>query len=102
VADESVVVTKSRPEKAGNSLEEKTGTIRGLVRGGCQVPKALALCEGRKFIGREPEREGTRFWAQAVRRDGALFLRKTVTGDLREQADHRSNPERKSYIAQKG
>ena len=50
VADESVVVTKSRPEKAGNSLEEKTGTTRGLVRGGRQKPKALTLCEGRKFI----------------------------------------------------
>jgi hypothetical protein len=50
VADESVVVTKSRPEKAGNSLEEKTGMTHGLVRGGRQAPKALALCEGRKFI----------------------------------------------------
>ena len=30
------------------------------------------------------------------------FQRRTVTGDLREQADHRSNPERKSYIARKG
>jgi len=50
VADESVVVMKSRPEKAGNSLEEKTGTTRDLVRGGRQAPKALTLCEGRKFI----------------------------------------------------
>ena len=39
VADESVVVTKSRPEKAGNSLEEKTGTTRGQVRGGRQGQK---------------------------------------------------------------
>jgi len=30
------------------------------------------------------------------------FLRKTVTGDLGEQAGHRSNPEAKSYIARKG
>ena len=50
VADESVVVMKSWPEKAGNSLEEKTGMTRGLVRGGRQKPKALTLCEGRKFI----------------------------------------------------
>jgi len=28
VADESVVVMKSRPVKAGNSLEDKTGTTR--------------------------------------------------------------------------
>ena len=41
VADDSVVVTKSRPEKAGNRLEDKTGTTRGLVRGVRQVPKAL-------------------------------------------------------------
>ena len=50
VADESVVVMKSRPEKAGNSLEEKTWTTRGQVRGGRQKPKALTWCEGRKFI----------------------------------------------------
>lgn len=50
VADESVVVMKSLPVKAGNSLEEKTGTTRGLVRGGRQAPKALTWCEGRKFI----------------------------------------------------
>ena len=50
VADESVVVMKSRPEKAGNSLEEKTGMTCGPVRGGRQAPKALTLCEGRKFI----------------------------------------------------
>jgi hypothetical protein len=50
VADDSVVVMKSRPEKAGNRLEEKTGTTRGVVRGGRQVPKAPTWCEGRKFI----------------------------------------------------
>lgn len=50
VADESVVVTKSRPEKAGNSLEEKTGTTRGLVRGARRAPKAPTWCEGRKFV----------------------------------------------------
>lgn len=30
------------------------------------------------------------------------FARRTVTGDLREQAGHRSNLEKKSYIARKG
>jgi len=34
VADESVVVLKFRPVKAGNSVEEKTGTTRRLVRQG--------------------------------------------------------------------
>jgi hypothetical protein len=52
VADESVVVMKSRPVKAGNSLEGKTGTTRRFVGGGRCVPKAAAECEGRKFIRR--------------------------------------------------
>lgn len=52
VADESVVVMKSRPVKAGNSLEDKTGTIRRFVGGGRCVPKAMAECEGRKLIRR--------------------------------------------------
>jgi hypothetical protein len=52
VADESVVVMKPRPEKAGNSLEGKTGMTRRLVDGGRCVPKAAVECEGRKFIRR--------------------------------------------------
>jgi hypothetical protein len=52
VADESVVVMKSRPVKAGNSLEGKTGTTRRLVGGGRCVSNAAAVCEGRKFIRR--------------------------------------------------
>ena len=52
VADESVVVMKSRPEKAGNSLEGKTGMIRRLVDEVRCEPKAAAECEGRKFIRR--------------------------------------------------
>lgn len=55
VADESVVVKKSRPEKAGNRLEEKTGTTRSVVCGGWCKPKAAAECEGRKFIRRSLE-----------------------------------------------
>lgn len=34
VADDSVVVMKFRPVKAGNRLEGKTGTTRDLVVGG--------------------------------------------------------------------
>jgi len=34
VADESVVVMKSRPMKAGNRLEDKTGTTRRTCRRG--------------------------------------------------------------------
>ena len=52
VADESVVVMKSRPVKAGNSLEGKTGTTHRLVGGGRCEPKAVSECEGRKFIRR--------------------------------------------------
>jgi len=55
VADESVVVMKSRPVKAGNSLEGKTGTTCRLVDGVRCEPKAAAECEGRKFIRRFSE-----------------------------------------------
>ena len=55
VADESVVVMKSRPVKAGNSLEGKTGMTCRLVDGVRCEPKAAAECEGRKFIRRFPE-----------------------------------------------
>jgi hypothetical protein len=55
VADESVVVRKSRPEKAGNRLEEKTGMTRSVVYGGWYKPKAVSECEGRKFIRRSLE-----------------------------------------------
>ena len=46
VADESVVVQKSRPEKAGNRLEEKTGMTCRIVGGGCREPKAAAVAKG--------------------------------------------------------
>jgi hypothetical protein len=52
VADDSVVVKKSRPEKAGNRLEDKTGMTRRLVGGGRGAPKAAASCEGMTFIRR--------------------------------------------------
>jgi hypothetical protein len=42
VAEDSVVVMKSRPVKAGNRLEDKTGTIRRLVGGGRNAPKAVS------------------------------------------------------------
>jgi hypothetical protein len=59
VAEDSVVVTKSQPEKAGNRLEDKTGTTRSVVCGGWCRPKAASECEGRKFIRRslEPDRD---------------------------------------------
>jgi len=52
VAEDSVVVMKSRPEKAGNRLEEKTGMTRSMVCGGWCKPKASLECEGGKFIQR--------------------------------------------------
>ncbi len=55
VADESVVVMKSRPVKAGNSVEDKTGMTCHLVGRGSCVPKAAGECEGRKFIRRSQE-----------------------------------------------
>jgi hypothetical protein len=59
VADDSVVVKKSRPEKAGNRLEEKTGTTRSVVCGSWCKPKAASECEGRKFIRRSLEADRT-------------------------------------------
>ena len=55
MADDSVVVKKSRPEKAGNRLEGKTGMTRSVDCGGWYKPKAVSECEGRKFIRRSLE-----------------------------------------------
>ncbi len=54
MADDSVVVSKSRPEKPGNSVEDKTGMTCNRVCGGRYEPKAVVACEGRKFIRRFP------------------------------------------------
>ena len=40
MADDSVVVKKSRSENAGNRREDKTGTTPGRVRGDDVRPKA--------------------------------------------------------------
>ena len=49
VADDPVVVMKSRPMKAGNGVEEKTETNLDLVRGDRRRPKAASGCEGVKL-----------------------------------------------------
>ena len=54
MADDSVVVSKSRPEKPGNSVEDKTGMTCDWVYRGHYEPKAIGACEGRKFIRRFP------------------------------------------------
>ena len=54
MADDSVVVSKSRPEKPGNSVEDKTGMTCNRVYRGRYEPKAIGACEGRKFIRRVP------------------------------------------------
>ena len=46
VADDSVVVMKSRPEKAGNRLEDKTGMTCGSVRRGQTYSKGRLVAEG--------------------------------------------------------
>jgi hypothetical protein len=56
VADDSVVVNKSRPEKPGNRVEDKTGMTCDRVYRGRYEPKAMDACEGRKFIRRFPRR----------------------------------------------
>jgi hypothetical protein len=49
VADDPVVVSKSRPEKPGNRVEDKTVTTFGLVQTGDRLPKASAVAKGRSF-----------------------------------------------------
>jgi hypothetical protein len=49
VADDPVVVNKSRPEKPGNRVEEKTAMTAGLVLPGDRTPKASAVAKGRSF-----------------------------------------------------
>ncbi len=50
VADDSVVVLKSRPRKPGNGVEEKTGTTHGLFMGADGDAKSAVGCEGMKLI----------------------------------------------------
>lgn len=50
VADESVVVLKFRPVKAGNRLEDKTGTTRNNVYERYYVPKAIIPAKGRSLL----------------------------------------------------
>ena len=54
MADDSVVVSKSRPEKPGNRVEDKTGMTCNKVYREHHEPKAMDACEGRKFIRRFP------------------------------------------------
>lgn len=49
VADEPVVVKKSRPEKPGNRVEEKTATTSDLVQAGDRSPKASIVAKGGSF-----------------------------------------------------
>jgi hypothetical protein len=46
VADDPVVVLKFRPVKAGDSVEEKTGTIWHKVVRGCHESKAMRVAKG--------------------------------------------------------
>ena len=54
MADDSVVVSKFRPEKPGNRVEDKTGMTCDRVYREHHEPKAMDACEGRKFIRRFP------------------------------------------------
>ena len=46
VADDSAVVMKFRPVKAGNSVEGKTGMTRRLVRLELILPKVILVAKG--------------------------------------------------------
>ncbi len=49
VADDPVVVSKSRPMKPGNRVEDKTVMTSGLVQAGGRLPKAWVVAKGRSF-----------------------------------------------------
>lgn len=49
VADDPVVVRKSRTEKPGNRVEGKTAMTSGPVQTGDRWPKASAVAKGRSF-----------------------------------------------------
>jgi hypothetical protein len=49
VADDPVVVSKLRPEKPGNRVEEKTAMTFDLVRTSDGTPKASVVAKGRSF-----------------------------------------------------
>ena len=59
VADEAVVVRKFRPEKPGNSVEDKTGMTAGGGSADRSGSKALVGCEGRKSLMRITHNERT-------------------------------------------
>ena len=63
VADDPVVVMKSRPMKAGNGVEGKTGTNLGEIRGDRHRPKAAPRCEGVKPNRRSLENDNTKHWS---------------------------------------
>jgi hypothetical protein len=89
VADDPVVVSKSRPEKPGNRVEDKTATTfgvtckRDMVRTGGRLSKASTVAKGRSFkevfLRREIERRAARVKVapsgtiQAVPGDTALL-----------------------------
>ena len=49
MADDPVVVSKSRPAKPGNRVEEKTAMTSDLVQAGDQLPKASDVAKGGSF-----------------------------------------------------
>ena len=65
VADDPVVVSKSRPVKPGNRVEDKTamtsdaprGDSTGIGSGERRIAKSVRRCEGVKFQGSVTRRE---------------------------------------------
>lgn len=97
VADDSVVVMKSRPEKAGNRLEEKTGMILDHFEEAMESQKPLwSVKGGSSFQGNRNEKGHKADTSRPTGR--GTFQWRTVTGDLRKQAVHRSNRGRKRTL----
>ena len=59
VADDPVVVSKSRPEKPGNRVEEKTAMTSDLIPTSHRLPKGSLVAKGESFkevffLGEQP------------------------------------------------
>jgi len=94
VADESVVVMKSRPVKAGNSLEGKTGTTRRKRRRGPLCAKSHGGMRREEVYSKVSSK--LLRWlrrTQAARRGGTRYQRSVVKDPLPIMVVHRSSRE---------
>ncbi len=80
VADDSVVVMKSRPLKASNRPEDKIGMTCGLSTGAAFSQKRMQLRRDEVYLKFFKNMLEVICRAQAIRRNGTFFSRFTLTG----------------------